>query len=276
MRRDVKIGLTLGLGIAVLAGVVLLGNSDPTEFTDGPTPEAVVQDRADALEEVIDGAAPSESAGLPPLTPTESDLIARGPVAPATTQPNPEPVEVRSAPPGGPTLADGSLEADGVKRSPLDRAPVTVVPDIVLAPSPTEKASPSSSEPKTERLPLTHTVRRGDNLFALAKHYYGSGDRMMDIAGANPALKRNPNRLMPGMKLVIPKLAKPSADVRYYRVKPSDTLRSIAQRLLGNSVMYIDIYEANAHILKSPDIIPVGKVLRIPEVASKSTKTIVR
>jgi nucleoid-associated protein YgaU len=54
--------------------------------------------------------------------------------------------------------------------------------------------------PSTRR----HTVREGDTLFSLARHYYGDGDRFIDLYRANrPALK-DPDALEPGTVLVIP------------------------------------------------------------------------
>jgi nucleoid-associated protein YgaU len=54
--------------------------------------------------------------------------------------------------------------------------------------------------PSTRR----HTVREGDTLYSLARHYYGDGDRFIDLYRANrPALK-GPDELEPGTVLVIP------------------------------------------------------------------------
>ena len=49
----------------------------------------------------------------------------------------------------------------------------------------------------------THTVQKGDTLWALAKRYYGNGNQYTKIATANPAVK-NPNLIYPGQVLIIP------------------------------------------------------------------------
>jgi len=51
---------------------------------------------------------------------------------------------------------------------------------------------------------------------------------------------------------------------RTYRVKSGDTLSGIAQRFLGNSLRYRDIYEANRDVLNDPHDLRPGMVIRIP------------
>ncbi len=51
-----------------------------------------------------------------------------------------------------------------------------------------------------------YVVQKGDNISLIAKKFYGNGRKFMPIIKANEAvLKGNPNRIYPGMKLVIPK-----------------------------------------------------------------------
>lgn len=49
-----------------------------------------------------------------------------------------------------------------------------------------------------------------------------------------------------------------------YTVKKGDTLSHIAQRYLGDGNRYPEIFDANRDILKDPDMIKPGQVLRIP------------
>ena len=49
-------------------------------------------------------------------------------------------------------------------------------------------------------------VKPHDTLGGLAQKFYGDARRSDVIIRANPALKKNPNLLKPGMKLVIPKI----------------------------------------------------------------------
>ncbi|WP_027702283.1 LysM peptidoglycan-binding domain-containing protein [Metaclostridioides mangenotii] len=50
----------------------------------------------------------------------------------------------------------------------------------------------------------THTVKKGDTLWGLAKKYYGSGSKYPVIFNANKNLIKNPDDIKDGWKLVIP------------------------------------------------------------------------
>jgi nucleoid-associated protein YgaU len=52
-------------------------------------------------------------------------------------------------------------------------------------------------------------------------------------------------------------------EVRYVRVKKGDTLWDIAVRAYGSGFMYPKIFKANPQ-LKSPDMLQVGILLRVP------------
>jgi nucleoid-associated protein YgaU len=54
------------------------------------------------------------------------------------------------------------------------------------------------------------------------------------------------------------------ATSRTYTVKPGDTLGKIAKEMLGNAGAYMAIFEANKDLLKDPDKIQPGQVLKIP------------
>ncbi len=49
-----------------------------------------------------------------------------------------------------------------------------------------------------------------------------------------------------------------------YEVRPGDTLSELAQRFLGSSRRYHELYEANRDVLSSPHALRAGVVLRIP------------
>jgi nucleoid-associated protein YgaU len=54
-----------------------------------------------------------------------------------------------------------------------------------------------------------------------------------------------------------------------YTVKPGDTLSKIAQQQLGDAKAYMAIFDANRDLLKDPDKIQPGQVLKIPQSAHK-------
>lgn len=73
----------------------------------------------------------------------------------------------------------------------------------------------------------------------------------------------------------LPKLRpvrKPETTYVVHRIVDGDTLSRLAQRYLGSSKRFLEIYEANRDRLQSPDLLPIGLELRIllpdPDVSS--------
>lgn len=50
----------------------------------------------------------------------------------------------------------------------------------------------------------------------------------------------------------------------FHEVRDGDTLAQLAQRYLGHSDRYLEIYEANRDQLGHPDVLPLGSKLKIP------------
>ena len=61
------------------------------------------------------------------------------------------------------------------------------------------------------------------------------------------------------------KTSAPAAESQFYTVKSGDTLSAISKQVYGIANLYNKIFEANKPMLKSPDKIYPGQVLRIPE-----------
>ncbi|MBC7414138.1 MAG: peptidoglycan-binding protein LysM [Herminiimonas sp.] len=62
-------------------------------------------------------------------------------------------------------------------------------------------------------------------------------------------------------------VAEPSDEGRYYTVKSGDTLSAIAKHMYDDANKYPVIFEANKPMLKSPERIYPGQMLRIPALA---------
>jgi nucleoid-associated protein YgaU len=60
---------------------------------------------------------------------------------------------------------------------------------------------------------------------------------------------------------------KPEPESQYYRVVSGDTLSKIAKQYYGDTAKYPVIFKANQPMLKDPDKIYPGQVLRIPPLA---------
>lgn len=57
----------------------------------------------------------------------------------------------------------------------------------------------------------------------------------------------------------------PEPEAEFYTVKSGDSLSKIAKEFYGDPMKYNVIFEANTPMLKNPDLIYPGQVLRIPQ-----------
>ncbi len=71
---------------------------------------------------------------------------------------------------------------------------------------------------------------------------------------------------VPGISQVDDQLevSAPAKASEYYKVKSGDSLSKIAKQFYGDPMKYTDLFEANKPMLKDPDKIYPGQVLRIP------------
>ena len=69
-----------------------------------------------------------------------------------------------------------------------------------------------------------------------------------------------------GVKVVDNQLGvdSPEPEATYHTVESGDTLSAISKKVYGDPMKYGVIFEANKPMLKSPDLIYPGQVLRIP------------
>lgn len=82
-------------------------------------------------------------------------------------------------------------------------------PESVPKPAPeppVEVAAAAGSEAGVKKEGRTYTVESGDTLWKIAENMYGSGNKYMKIFEANTSILKNPDKIFPGQKLVIPDL----------------------------------------------------------------------
>lgn len=84
---------------------------------------------------------------------------------------------------------------------PTARQPVTVDPVVSSTPSASDDSLASSTSARAIG-GKTHTVRRGETLFSIAKATYGDGKAWKRIIAANPGV--TPSKLRVGQVLVMP------------------------------------------------------------------------
>jgi len=100
---------------------------------------------------------------------------------------------------------------------------------------------------------IYHTMRKGENLAIVAKHYYGDPEKailLMEYNGIS-----DPRNINPGRRITIP-------EVRNYRVKKGDTLALIAKRYLNDPKKSRGLAKLNG--IKDPKSLSPGMTIVIP------------
>ena len=103
------------------------------------------------------------------------------------------------------------------------------------------------------KLPTTHKVVKGDNLWAIAKKYYGDGSLMYGIYNANKDKIKNPNLIYPGQVLTIPDLATAKKNNSYSGSKSSSGNTSSANPSSGVTKVQYGVYSKSGTLLKTFD-----------------------
>ena len=144
-----------------------------------------------------------------------------------------------------------------------------------------------------------HTVRDGESYWSISKSRYGTSRYYMALALYNQSRVSDPRRLRTGTKIVAPSIEvledrypdlfrsvshqrtngqtrkEPagyfhSADGQpMYRVGADDTLSAIAERHLGKSSRWMEVFRLNRHRLQNPHDLKPGTVLTLPVDASQ-------
>ncbi|MCA9034878.1 MAG: LysM peptidoglycan-binding domain-containing protein [Planctomycetaceae bacterium] len=135
------------------------------------------------------------------------------------------------------------------------------------------------------------TVQNGDNYTKISKRVYGTIRYFSALAVFNQHRIPDPSRMRPGMKVLTPpadlleqrypelfvdskpRTALPARFIvredgsAWYRVGENETLSEIAERYLGRSSRWIEIYRLNQSILRDPNRLKTGLVLALPDDA---------
>ncbi len=287
-------GTKVTLGALVVLAIVMVGYyAIVVKNEPGPNPGEVA-------------AAPTAD---PHETPSPAPTPAPAPIDPvASVIPDPEPAVVEEAPPppeldfgdtrlsaGDQMITDTPLEAIGDDPPATQPAEVVIdtpaevaldTPDVpVDAPgeTPVIAIEPDTivmgQVPEDGHAPETYIVQEGDSLWKIAKKTLGSGAKSDLIAKANPNV--NPDRIKPGMKLVIPRPVAERGPVsektptdplglgfddetKIVIVGENEGLWDIAAREYGDGTKWRLIYTANKDVIKDPNVIRSGMKLKVP------------
>ena len=135
-------------------------------------------------------------------------------------------------------------------------------------------------------------VLQGDNYWKISRRAYGTSRYFSALALYNSDRIPNPKRLRAGMKVLLPDAEvlerkypqlfrdsnrKPKAPTGFfvqadgtaaYRIGERDTLSEIAQKHLGRSSRWIQIYRLNRGVLANPNRLKPGTVIALPDDAT--------
>jgi len=125
----------------------------------------------------------------------------------------------------------------------------------------------------TEGTVKSHTVAKGETLWAIAEKYYGSGYNWVDVANANKLT--DAGQIEAGQVLSIPDVqAKKATGTSVstqteepisgatYEVVRGDSLWKIAVRAYGDGYKWVEIARENK--LTNPNLIHAGNILILP------------
>ncbi len=213
-----------------------------------------------------------------------------------------------SLPNASPSNGEGDESGFGWELEPVPSLPSsqTVTPEPAFGrPQP---RSFSASPPESVISEREVTVTRNDSLWSIAQDAYGTARYVPALAQYNKDRVPHPDKLKLGVKLRIPPpevlegrfpnmfrttnrrdtLISPTgaqathtsttAQAGFFldrqgrpvcRVGEDDTLTRIAQRYLGRSSRWTDIYGMNGDQLKSPETLKPGMILRLPADATR-------
>jgi nucleoid-associated protein YgaU len=253
--------------------------SRPGAGTD-PTHIRFTDPQLDRLPEPAAEAYPSLSVGRSPFGESGSifaDDFPPPPVREETPAPSADDdtIAASPSPDAAPAEDAGPPATPGLALGPVD-TPATLDAETGTV-SPPAQITVSSTEPPVLR---RYTVEAGDSLSSIALTVYGSANRWVEIAQANPLV--DPNRLRVGQEIKLPDLrggavaaapGEAGEDLprrgATYTVKAGDTLSSIAKQYYNSASKWELLYQANRRAIgDDPGNVRVGMELLIPPPAS--------
>jgi nucleoid-associated protein YgaU len=227
MQRDMKVGMALGVALVGIVGALFF-RRDPAPQDPPPPPLQGAEELDRQISEKPKGPyiqGLDEFAEPAPAPPSAKSTAAKSTAA--TSRSGPSPYEV----PGFLTKDD---EAE-------HRAVVT--PKQPSAPDPISTTTLRETKPReTGVVPEPPPAHNRDWVPAGAPASHVNGASRSTAGSADPATVW-----------------------RTHVTQPGETLSSLAAHYLGSSARYREIYEANRNVLRSPDDLPDGVTLAIPD-----------
>ena len=302
MTRETKVGLLVGMGIILLIGIVVsdhlskVQQQPPANFMDMSREtfdSLITNNRSNTLPSSVSVATPARGTLLERSNPLP---LPNEVTTPITPQPSNRIVEetarYNNQPPASNSYAPRANEPRNIPdaqppihtRTPQPRRVEDMSEEQAVA-SRTTRITPPMAV-RVEHQPRTtgmyHTVIADENLYVIAKRYYGDGELWRLIRDANPRLVTRDGAIMLGSRLLIPSKQQvrqhqndatltqaPVIVQREITVKSGDTLSELAKTHLGSAADWDELLEANRDKLSRPEQLRVGMTLKLPAKAIK-------
>ena len=120
----------------------------------------------------------------------------------------------------------------------------------------------------------SYTVKQGDTLASIAEEQLSDASRWPEIFVLNRDIISDPDEIVPGQVLTLPRGPAGSTPV-LYTVRRGDTLSAIAERELGDADRWPEIFGLNREMIEDPDEILPGQVLVLPHVVQSSDARVI-
>ena len=142
------------------------------------------------------------------------------------------------------------------------------------------------SETQTDTTPFFfHEIKPGESLSSIAAKYFGDPSFSVELAAFNNIT--DPNRVSSGRRIRVPKIydllirgnqshtpaplvensispVPQKPQYATYTIKPGDMLSRLSQKLLGTSKRMHELIELNRDVIKNPDRLMPGTVIKVP------------
>lgn len=285
MKRDVQVGVTLGVIILAIIGVFLSTRTTIKEPTI-PIPELEEETLVGALD--IDELSP-EPQNASQESSKEVTTEVQNPEQKATDVTSTAKIAEQPA-----EKEEGIIEGEWKKAKEKEPIPVTANDKKASVVSNSEdwKDIPSADSKKVTSQFKTHKVKYKDSLRKIANKYYGDEEKWLLIFNANQNKIQDRNSLRVGTELIIPEektisqktkgktekeITTPSLSqvvevedaksiVNKHLVQQGDSLYTLATKYYNDGAKWNKIYEANKKNLKDHKSLKIGQELVIPDL----------
>ena len=299
MRRDTQIGIILGIAILVIIGVFL---STRTSDQNAVIPDLAMSEEVRQKSEIeeIDindifkkskEAEPEEASSVEYSS--DEDQVREKVVK--STQPEEQPEKTLVETPKDDTSLEGEWEgvAEEIVEEPeiIEESEIVVKSEIIEDIDVAQKITSAEESVILEKelqtpsygvsVDTIYKVQSNDNLFKIAKKYYGDGKKWNKIFEANNDSMPDPDSLYVGQELLIPDITveketkqvsqtpvkkKKPVNVDTHTVVAGDTLYRLAEKYYDDPSVWIKIYEANEDTIEDEGLLKEGQILIMPQL----------